>query len=83
MTLVYCAFIILVSVEGEQLLLRSVVIRHQRDRLVRDLEQRNADVRTAMQHAEQSALARAACSRRRAMICVSRCTHCRFTARSS
>lgn len=59
MTLVYCAFIILVAVEGEQLLLRSVVIRHQRDRLVRDLEQRNADVRIAMQQAEQSALARA------------------------
>jgi two-component system, sensor histidine kinase len=40
-------------------LLRSVVIRHERDRLVRDLEQRNADVRAAMAQAEQSAQARA------------------------
>jgi two-component system, sensor histidine kinase len=48
-----------VAAEGEQLLLRSVVIRHQRDRLVRDLEQRNADVRVAMQRAEQAAQSRA------------------------
>jgi len=59
MTLVYCAFIILVSVEGESLLLRSVVIRHERDRLVRDLEKRNADVREAMERAEQAAQSRA------------------------
>jgi signal transduction histidine kinase/CheY-like chemotaxis protein len=56
----------LVASDGEQLLLRSVAIRHERDRLVRDLEQRNADVRAAMAdvqaamaQAEQSAQARA------------------------
>jgi signal transduction histidine kinase len=59
MTLVYCAFIVVVAVEGEQLLLRSVLIRHERDRLVRDLERRNEDVRTAMERAEQAAQARA------------------------
>lgn len=59
MTLLYCGFIILVAVEGEQLLLRSVIIRHERDRLVRDLEQRNADVRVAMERAEQAAQSRA------------------------
>ncbi len=59
MTLLYCAFIILVSVEGEQLLLRSVVIRHERDRLVRDLELRNADVGRAVERAEQAAQSRA------------------------
>lgn len=59
MTSLYCGFIILVAVEGEQLLLRSVIIRHERDRLVRDLEQRNADVRIAMQRAEQAAQSRA------------------------
>jgi two-component system, sensor histidine kinase len=51
--------IILVAADGEKLLLRSVTIRHQRDRLVRDLEQRNSDVREAMGEAEQSAKARA------------------------
>jgi CheY-like chemotaxis protein len=35
------------------------MIRHERDRLVRDLEQRNVDVRAAMKQAEQAALARA------------------------
>ncbi len=59
MSMLYCGFIILVAAEGEQLLLRSVVIRHERDRLVRDLEQRNADVRVAMERAEQAALSRA------------------------
>jgi signal transduction histidine kinase/ActR/RegA family two-component response regulator len=59
MTILYCGFIILVAVEGEQLLLRSVIIRHERDRLVRDLEQRNADVRMAMERAEQAAQSRA------------------------
>ncbi|MEO8957561.1 MAG: ATP-binding protein [Rudaea sp.] len=59
LTLIYCVFIIVVAVEGEHLLLRSVIIRHERDRLVRDLEQRNNDVRAAMKVAEESALARA------------------------
>ena len=58
--------LILVATDGEKLLRRSVNIRHERDRLVRDLEQRNADVRSAMTEvqgamaqAEQSAQARA------------------------
>jgi two-component system, sensor histidine kinase len=58
--------LILVAADGEKLLRRSVGIRHERDRLVRDLEQRNAEVRLAMAEAqsamtlaEQSAQARA------------------------
>jgi two-component system, sensor histidine kinase len=58
LTLLYCGLIILVAVEGDQLLLRSVIIRHERDRLVRDLEQRNDDVRAAMERAEQAAQSR-------------------------
>jgi signal transduction histidine kinase len=59
LTLIYSAVLILVTADGEKLLLRSVIIRHERDRLVRDLERRNADVRVAMTQAEQSAQARA------------------------
>jgi signal transduction histidine kinase len=59
MPLLYCVVLILVTADGEKLLLRSVIIRHERDRLVRDLERRNADVRVAMTEAEQSAQARA------------------------
>jgi signal transduction histidine kinase/CheY-like chemotaxis protein len=59
LTVLYCVVIILVAADGEKLLLRSVTIRHQRDQLVRDLEQRNTDVRAAMGQAEQSAKARA------------------------
>jgi two-component system, sensor histidine kinase len=55
----FCAVLILVAADGEKLLLRSVVIRHERDRLVRDLEARNVDVGAAMARAEQSAQARA------------------------
>jgi signal transduction histidine kinase/ActR/RegA family two-component response regulator len=51
--------LILVAADGDKLLLRSVTIRHERDRLVFDLEQRNADVRAAMAQAQQSAQARA------------------------
>lgn len=58
-TTLYAAFIFIVASEGDRLLLRSIMIRHERDRLVRDLEQRNRDVRAAMTLAEQSALARA------------------------
>jgi two-component system, sensor histidine kinase len=53
------AVLILVAADGEKLLLRSVSIRHERDQLVRDLEQRNTDVQAAMTQAEQSAQARA------------------------
>jgi signal transduction histidine kinase/CheY-like chemotaxis protein len=59
LTLLFCSVLILVAADGDKLLLRSVMIRHERDRLVRDLEQRNADVQSAMSQAEQSAQARA------------------------
>jgi|HubBroStandDraft_1064217.scaffolds.fasta_scaffold16848_2 signal transduction histidine kinase/CheY-like chemotaxis protein len=58
-TILYCVLIFIVATEGDTLLLRSIMIRHERDRLVRNLEQRNRDVRAAMTQAEQSALARA------------------------
>jgi two-component system, sensor histidine kinase len=59
LNILLCVVLILVAADGDQLLLRSVIIRHERDQLVRDLEQRNADVRGAMASAEQSAHARA------------------------
>jgi signal transduction histidine kinase/CheY-like chemotaxis protein len=59
LTILYCAVLVWVAADGEKLLLRSVVIRHERDRLVRDLEQRNADVQVAVAQAQQSAQARA------------------------
>ena len=59
LTLLYCAVLILVAADGERLLLRSIVIRHERDRLVRDLEEKNEAVEAAKAQAEQSARARA------------------------
>ena len=59
LTLLYCAVLILVAADGERLLLRSIVIRHERDRLIRDLEEQNATVEAAKALAEQSARARA------------------------
>jgi two-component system, sensor histidine kinase len=59
LTMLLCVVLVLVAADGDKLLLRSVMIRHERDRLVRDLEQRNADVQAAMAQAEQSAQARA------------------------
>ena len=55
----YCVVIILAAADCDRLLLRSVMIRNERDRLIRDLEQRNIEVRAAMGAAEQSAQARA------------------------
>jgi two-component system, sensor histidine kinase len=59
LTCLYFVVIVLAAADGDKLLVRSVAIRHQRDQLVRDLEQRNEQVRTAMAAAEQSAQARA------------------------
>jgi signal transduction histidine kinase/ActR/RegA family two-component response regulator len=59
LTLLYCSVLILVAADGERLLLRSIVIRHERDRLVRDLEEKNQAVEAAKAQAEQSARARA------------------------
>jgi signal transduction histidine kinase/ActR/RegA family two-component response regulator len=50
--------LVLVAADGEKLLARSVDIRHERDRLVRDLEQKNAEVQAAMAQAALSAQAR-------------------------
>ena len=58
-SILYCGFMILIAGDGERLLTRSIAIRKQRDLVVRDLEQRNADVRAAMARAEQSAETRA------------------------
>jgi signal transduction histidine kinase/ActR/RegA family two-component response regulator len=55
---IYCSLLIIVAIESERLLLRSVMIRHERDRVVRDLERRNADVREAVERAEQAAHSR-------------------------
>jgi signal transduction histidine kinase len=59
LTVLYCVVLILVAADGERLLLRSILIRHERDRLVRDLEEQNATVEAAKAQAEQSARARA------------------------
>jgi signal transduction histidine kinase len=59
LTILLCAVLILAAADGDKLLLRSVSIRHERDRLVRDLERRNTEVGAAMERAEQSAQARA------------------------
>lgn len=59
LTVLYCGVIILAAADCDRLLLRSVMIRNERDRLVRDLEQRNAEVAMAMRAAEHSAQARA------------------------
>lgn len=57
--LVYCAVLIGVAMSGERLLQRSVVIRRQRDRMVLDLERKNAEVRAATAEAERASQARA------------------------
>lgn len=59
LTAVYLGFLAIITADGESLLMRSVAIRQQRDRMVEALERGNAEVRTAMQRAEDSAQARA------------------------
>ena len=59
MGLLYCGLLTGVAVTGERLLQRSVVIRQQRDRMVLDLERKNAEVSAAMAEAERSSQARA------------------------
>ena len=58
LTILHCSLIVMVATDGEKLLLRSVMIRHERELLVRDLEARNAEIRVVMAQAEQSARAR-------------------------
>jgi signal transduction histidine kinase/FixJ family two-component response regulator len=59
LVIVYWAFLIMVAANGEQLVKRSVEIRHERDSLVRDLERKNGEVLDAVESAEKSAQARA------------------------
>lgn len=58
LTLLYAAVLVFVTADGQKLLRRSILIRHERDRLILDLEHRNAEVATAMQQAENAAKAR-------------------------
>ena len=57
--LLYSGLLILVAAESERLLMRAVLIRQERDRVVRDLERSNAEVRAAQMRAEDAAQARA------------------------
>jgi len=59
LTLVFLVFLISIASDGERLLLRSVRIRQERDRVVIALERSNAEVREAMHRAEQLAQTRA------------------------
>ncbi len=59
LTVLYWVFLIGVSTESERLLKRSVQIRQDRDRLLRDLEQSNAEAHAATHRAEQAAQSRA------------------------
>ena len=56
---VFSLLMIMLAADGDRLLRRSVLIRHERDRLVQDLEQKNAEVQVAVAKAEAAALARA------------------------
>jgi two-component system, sensor histidine kinase len=59
LTILYCVVLVTAAADGDKLLARSVAIRHERDQLIRDLEKSNAEVRTAVARAEESAQARA------------------------
>lgn len=59
LTSLYWFFIISVAADGEQLLRRSVAIRRERDRAVKDLERKNAKESAAAAKAEQISLSRA------------------------
>jgi len=58
LTALYVGVLVMVTADGQKLLRRSILIRHERDRLIGDLEQRNAEVAQAMQQAENAAKAR-------------------------
>lgn len=59
LTALYWGFMVSVAADGEKLLLQSVRLRHQRDRMVKELELSNTEIRTAVDRAEQAAQARA------------------------
>ncbi len=55
----FAAFLVFVANAAKSLLVQSIVIRHQRDALVADLEKSNAEVRAALVLVEESAQTRA------------------------
>ncbi len=59
LTAVYLGFLAVITSDGQRLLMRSVAIRMQRDGMIKALESSNAEVREAMQRAQDAAQARA------------------------
>jgi two-component system, sensor histidine kinase len=59
LALVYSFVLMAVAADNEKMVSRSIAIRHERDRVVLELEQSNREVRVAMAQAEQAAQARA------------------------
>jgi two-component system, sensor histidine kinase len=57
--IIYCIVLMAVAADNEKMVSRSIAIRHERDRVVLELEKSNAEVREAMAKAEQAAQARA------------------------
>lgn len=55
----FSGFLVVVAWAAKNLLAQSIVIRHQRDVLVKDLEKSNAEVREALVRVEESAQTRA------------------------
>jgi two-component system, sensor histidine kinase len=59
LAVVYSIVLMAVAADNEKMVFRSIAIRHERDRVVVELEKSNAEVREAMTQAEQAAQARA------------------------
>lgn len=59
LAIVYSIVLMVVAADNEKMVYRSIAIRHERDRVVIELEKSNVEVREAMSKAERSAQARA------------------------
>ncbi len=59
LAIVYSIVLMAVAADNEKMVYRSIAIRHERDRVVVELEKSNAEVREAMSRAEGAAQARA------------------------
>ncbi len=59
LAIVYSFVLMAVAADNEKMVFRSIAIRHERDRVVLELERSNAEVREAMAKAEQASQARA------------------------
>jgi two-component system, sensor histidine kinase len=59
LAIVYSFVLMAVAADNEKMVFRSIAIRHERDRVVLELEKSNAEVRLAMSKAERAAQARA------------------------